>query len=84
MLTSLAEQTCLEINRNMACGEQVSKVVYTIGEMPKKKTKKKDKEEEKPIAKAETKTIEKEKLKVSTKPHEKKKRETRKMRNKKQ
>ena len=83
MLTSLAEQTCLEMTREMACGEPVSKVIYTRGEMPKKKTKKKEKEEAKLVEKEEPKTIEKEKSKVFRKPHEKKKRETRKMINKK-
>ena len=85
MLTSLAEKTCLEMTNRRACGDPLSKVVYTIGEMPKKKTKKKkETEEAKPVEKEETKTIEKEKPKVSTKPHEKKKIETRKMKNKKQ
>ena len=86
MLISLAEKTVLEMIARKASGSPLSKIVYTInGPMPQKKTKKiKKKEEEEPIAKAETKTIEKEKSKVPNKPHEKKKRETRKMKNKKQ
>ena len=83
MLTSLAEKTCVDMTRKMACVEPVGKVTNEFGEMPKKKTKKKEKEEAKPVEKEEPKTIEKEKSKVFRKPHEKKKRETRKMRNKK-
>ena len=86
MLIDIAEKTMLEMIARRASGNPLSKVIYTInGPMPQKKTKKiKKKEEEEPIAKAETKTIEKEKSKVPNKPHEKKKRETRKMKNKKQ
>ena len=88
MLTSLAEKTVLEMIARRASGNPLSKIVYTInGEMPQKKTKKikkKEREEVEPIVKAEMKTIEKEKSKVPNKPHEKKKREARKMKKKKQ